>query len=90
MTEPLAYTDEEICGLLGLSLTARKIIKLRAVGNFPPFTIVAGQRRVLRSDFEAWLAAQREKTTDYVAHRSATARRSVSKRWGHPTEEGNE
>jgi hypothetical protein len=86
MTEPIALTDEAVCSLLGLTLTARKIIKLRAIGEFPPFTLIAGKKMVLRSDLDAWLAAQREKTAEIVARRSEQARKSVAARWGHPQE----
>jgi hypothetical protein len=85
MTEPIALTDEQVCELLALpTLTANQIAKLRRKGQFPPYTILAGRKLVLRADLDAWIEQQREQSAETVRRRSELARKSVSVRWGHP------
>jgi hypothetical protein len=78
---PLALTDDQVDACLGLELTALQRTRLRRSDAYPPFTIIANRRLVLRVDLDAWLLRQQERSALAVARRTARARKASTARW---------
>jgi len=79
---PLSIPDTEVAHLiLGRDLNRATRDRLRARGEWPPVTYVAGFAVVLTADLQTFLAQAKNATDAARAARQERGRRAVARRW---------